>query len=218
MGSNDLMKKLNPYHVANIQCNWHQELNDYQANFDRGPIEKITTDDRIKQGMLELPNGDDKALYFKYLTPDVRNDRGTVDPDKMPILSGIEHLVGLADSRLIIMRYLPGNHNVSHYDKNPGYDLRDPFREVNDDLNEFCNPQFVRIVILLKDRSPGQFMNIGDHVINHWQAGDVFEWYALKDFHGACNVGSDTRWALRITGIDTPAYQEFKKTGQHYVR
>jgi len=218
MGSNDLMKKLNPYHVANIQCNWHQELNDYQANFGRGLIEKINDDDRIKKGMLEMPGGDDREQYFKYLTPDVRNDRGTVDPAKMPVLSSIEHLVGLADSRLIIMRYLPGNHNVTHYDKNPGYDLRDPYREVKSDLDEFCNPTFVRIVILLHDRSPGQFMNIGEYVINDWKAGDVFEWYAIKDLHGACNVGANTRWVLRITGMDTPEYQQFKKIGQHHVR
>ena len=61
--------------------------------------------------------------------------------------------------------------------------------------------QFVaRILIFLKDWETGHYLQCGDSVIHHWQAGEVLIWHPDRP-HVAANVGYTNRWTCNITGI-----------------
>lgn len=56
-----------------------------------------------------------------------------------------------------------------------------------------------RIIIMLEDHKPGQFTEIEDTVINHWNAGDWFSWTGMAS-HAVYNFSLHDRYALQITG------------------
>lgn len=86
-----------------------------------------------------------------------------------------------------------------------------------DKLAKWCpeNPNRVmRIFIQLTDWRPGQFWEYGNYHWSKWSAGDAstFDWTNTP--HCTANAGHDPRVTFQLTGIITPATQEFLNTLQ----
>lgn len=57
-----------------------------------------------------------------------------------------------------------------------------------------------RMLIMLTDWWPGEFMIWGSETIDHWKAGDVLLWPACKYPHGTANISHHTGYRIRIGG------------------
>jgi len=58
----------------------------------------------------------------------------------------------------------------------------------------------IRALIFLKDWETGHYLQCGDSVIHHWQAGEVLIWHPER-YHVAANVGYTNRWTCNVTGL-----------------
>ncbi len=58
----------------------------------------------------------------------------------------------------------------------------------------------VRIILMLEDNSPGQFLQVKNKVMSEWSSGDWFAWNSY-DEHAFYNLSKSDRYALQITGI-----------------
>jgi hypothetical protein len=193
---------------------WQHEIEFYQPNFGRDYLEKKFQDQENKK---DWENLNPHTVIHRQGGIKL-NSRGFVDPVTMPTLEKIRKLVGLMHCQLIIQRYEQGETNLYHRDLFPSYDLLERKgldREIND--LEFGNPDYVRLIMMLKDRQPGQFMQDGDHMINSWKAGDIFYFNSSKYYHSAGNCGQDSRWILRITGKPTSKFNEFLQKDEHII-
>jgi hypothetical protein len=56
-----------------------------------------------------------------------------------------------------------------------------------------------RIIVMLQDNVPGQYLEIDNTIINNWNAGDWFSWTG-KTSHAVYNFSNADRYALQITG------------------
>jgi len=56
-----------------------------------------------------------------------------------------------------------------------------------------------RIIVMLQDHEPGQYLEVDKNVINNWKAGDWFSWTG-KTNHAVYNFSNIDRYALQITG------------------
>lgn len=67
----------------------------------------------------------------------------------------------------------------------------------------------IRIFVQLTDWQPGQFYQFGNYNWHQWSAGDVvtFDWQNIP--HCTANAGHSARVTLQLTGVKTPATQQF---------
>jgi hypothetical protein len=72
------------------------------------------------------------------------------------------------------------------------------------------NPDSViRIQVALTDWQPGQFWSYGNYQHSMWKVGEVttFDWQNLP--HSTANASHYPRVTLQITGVKTPATEQF---------
>jgi hypothetical protein len=198
-----------------IVGDWQNELQYYEPNFSRRGNEKLKTNNCSDEEW----NAINKHIFQHLKTGVVRNSRGWVNPELMPTLEKLRNLFGLDQIQLLILRYLPGESNLYHVDNFPRHDLHErPDVELDQSqLSDWSNTQMVRLLMTLEDRKPGQYMQTGDIMRNNWKAGDVFYYDGHTIFHSAGNAGTEPRMVLRISGIPTPAFEDFLNKGVHYL-
>jgi hypothetical protein len=97
----------------------------------------------------------------------------------------------LSNIRSAVNLFTPGQYIPLHSDK------YERFSKLNKLLNL---DSVVRIIIMLEDNVPGQFLQIEDKVIYSWQAGDWFAWKSTAQ-HAFYNFSKQNRYSLQITGI-----------------
>lgn len=196
-----------------IHGNWDQEIAHYKDNFGRDYLEKqlsITGNEDVWKKL----NHHNIVHAKKNIK---RNSRGFIDPETMPVLESIRELCGLDDCQLIILRYETGETNLYHKDYIPRYDhLERPGMKMKEN-EEFANHQYVRCLLMLEDRKPGQFMQTGDIMRNDWKKGDFFYYDGRNVFHSAGNCGSEPRYVLRITGEPTERFWKFLEKEEYVI-
>jgi len=196
-------KKVHKFQV--VGGNFDKELSYYKANFGREYLEQVLEKKDYKKSLkMGQANIDYKKIGIK------RNSRGYIDPVKMPTLEKLRKLLGWKNTQMIIMKYEQGEIQLRHIDHMPDYDIAER-KELYVKANEFKNPEYHRMLLMLNDRKPGQFMHIEDKIINSWKQGDMFYYNSKEVYHGAGNCGNEPRWILRITGIPTKKFENFKK-------
>lgn len=58
-----------------------------------------------------------------------------------------------------------------------------------------------RSVIMMNDWDVGQVIQIGDELLGHWTAGDVYTWESFA-WHGTCNFGRSEIIAMQVSYLD----------------
>lgn len=196
-----------------IKGDWQKELEHYKPNFGREYLEEVLADETLVEKREKI--NPYNLTYNRSKAP--RNSRGFVDPETMPVLESIRNITGLQDCQIVLQKYETGQVQLIHRDYMPGYDLAER-ADVNAlPKDEYQNLQYKRMLLLLEDRKPGQFMQAGDTMINHWEAGDCFYYDTINTYHSAGNCGPYPRIILRITGLDTPEFQNFLSTPEHVL-
>jgi len=195
------------FKMIKFRGNWKDELQYYQANFGRDYLTKTLKDLKDKNKWKKLNK---HSLFHKNYNVN-RNTRGFVDPKHMPTLEKVRGIVGLNDCQVVILKYDQGQTNLYHRDYIPRHehverpDIKLSVRK------EVGLSNFERLLLMLEDRKPGQYMQIGDRMINKWQAGDCYIYNGKVDYHSAGNCGDHPRWVLRITGEPTEKFNKFLK-------
>lgn len=193
------------YKIIKVKGNWKEELKFYEDNCDRNYLNKTLKTIKKKNKWKTL----NKHNIIHHRQNIRRNSRGFVDPNTMPTLEKLRKLTGLDDCQLLILRYVQGETNLYHRDYIPSYDHKER-KGVN--LKKHDRPfnhDYERILLMLEDRAPGQFMQIGSRMINDWKAGELYIYEGKDVFHSAGNCGDSPRLVLRITGKPTKAYKKF---------
>lgn len=190
---------------------WDDEVAHYEDNFKRDYLDKTLKD-------IGGAHGDKQKEVFENLNYHnivhardniARNGRGFIDPETMPVLESMRYLVGLEDVQLCILRYRQGETNLWHRDYIPKYDhVERPGLKMKD-IDDYMNRNYVRCLLMLEDRKPGQFMQTGDAMRNDWKKGDFFYYDGSLIFHSAGSAGPDPRYVLRITGEPTERFWQF---------
>jgi hypothetical protein len=116
--------------------------------------------------------------------------------DIAPVFQTIVDQFGLEDCMARIHVQHPGQVWNLHLDKLEKWMPADP-------------TQVVRYFVQLTDWQQGHFWNYGNYMWGRWRAGDVstFDWINVP--HATANAGHSPRATLQITGIKTPATDEF---------
>ena len=57
-----------------------------------------------------------------------------------------------------------------------------------------------RVLVMLEDSQPGQYVHVNDNVHHQWAAGDWFAWVGATP-HATYNMSTKIRYALQLTGI-----------------
>jgi hypothetical protein len=201
----------NSYKKLKIIGDWSNDLKNYNPNFKRDFLEKAYADPTSSVwNNLEPTNRVHGAHDV------LRNTRGWVDPETMPTFEKIRKMTGFDNCQLVILKFEKYETHLIHRDKLPKYDLIER-PGVNLELNDWENLDHERLLLMLNDREPGQFMQMGDVMLNDWKAGDTFYYNGKEEPHSAGNCGTGTRWVLRITGKPTEKSRQFVEQNIHYV-
>jgi len=97
----------------------------------------------------------------------------------------------LEEPGISINRLMPGTYLPWHSD---GYDRYCALHNIQD-INSIC-----RIVVMIEDSQPGQYIHIGDQIFCNWKAGDWFSWRG-PTMHSTANLSTKARYIFQITGI-----------------
>ena len=136
----------------------------------------------------------------------------------MPTLEKLRLLTGMDRCQLMLLKYDRGETCLYHVDRMPRWDLiNNPNDTIPDDLDDFDNHQYIRMLIMPRDRAPGQYMQFGDIMLNDWKAGDAFYYRGVEVYHSAGVCGYEPRLAIRITGLRTPKFDQFISCKDHYL-
>lgn len=97
-------------------------------------------------------------------------------------------------SKQIFLPFDPGPNSQWWFCKlNPG----DMF-PMHQDLFEEEKSNIRRFWLACQDKKIGHIFSYGDHVLNNYQAGDLFEFENPKEWHAACNLGFEPKISLQI--------------------
>ena len=193
--------------MIKFRGSWENELQYYQDNFPRDYLTKTLKDLKNKNKWEKLNK---HSLFHKNNNVN-RNTRGFVDPKNMPTLEKIRDIVGLNDCQLVILKYEQGETLLYHRDYIPKQEhVERPDIKLSARTDSLYS-NFERLLLMLEDRKPGQYMQIGNRMINKWQAGDCYHYNGKVEYHSAGNCGDHPRWVLRITGEPTEKFKEFLK-------
>ena len=193
--------------IIKVKGDWSDELKHYEANCGRSYLNETLKTIKKKKKWSTL----NKHNLVHHRQNIKRNSRGFVDPKTMPTLEKLRKIIGLDDCQMLILQYARGETNLYHRDYIPSYDHQERVDVKMKKHNNPVNENYERILLMLKDRAPGQFMQMGNKMVNDWKAGDLYIYDTKKLFHSAGNCGDEPRLVLRITGEPTKKYREFLK-------
>jgi hypothetical protein len=113
-----------------------------------------------------------------------------------PVLQDIADRFALEDSMARIHVQMPGQVWNLHLDKLEKWNPDDP-------------DSVLRVQIQLTDWESGQFWSYGNYCHSRWRAGEVttFDWQNLP--HATANASHHPRVTLQVTGVRTPATDQY---------
>jgi len=94
--------------------------------------------------------------------------------------------------------------NWSNRREGTGRPIGDVTAEENDLITAGADPNnVIRIMVMLQDWEPGQFLMYGNQMFDRWRAGDIhtFDWQNLP--HATANASLTPRPMLVVTGVKT---------------
>lgn len=115
------------------------------------------------------------TYWFKF-----SNENWPFNEELYPLqVEGVEFKTG-ENCEWWILKYMPGNMMPFHIDMTSNYE----------------NPIYLYMTI--EDYKPGHVMIYNDRLISHYKAGDLFIFRDVNTLHGACNMGYEPRYILRV--------------------
>jgi hypothetical protein len=72
------------------------------------------------------------------------------------------------------------------------------FLPLHKDTYDFSHDNLVRYSMFLQDYKPGHVFVHSDHIIFGYKSGDTYEFDDAFDWHGACNIGLESRFTMQI--------------------
>lgn len=97
----------------------------------------------------------------------------------------------LSNIKIAVNLFTPGQYIPLHADK------YEKFIKINQLSNA---DSIVRIILMLEDYAPGQFLQIENNIVSSWRAGDWFSWKSSAN-HAFYNLSKHNRYSLQITGL-----------------
>jgi hypothetical protein len=104
----------------------------------------------------------------------------------------------LSKIRIAVNLFTPGQYIPLHADK------YEKFIKINQLPN---SDSIVRIILMLEDNEPGQFLQIENNIVSSWKAGDCFSWKSSAT-HAFYNLSKKNRYSLQITGLSNDQYTQ----------
>ena len=98
-------------------------------------------------------------------------------------------------SMVAVLKQEPGNFTGWHFDTYHSVATKG-------NLTEEQKKDIKRYWIPLEDWHWGHFIQVGNSVLTHWKAGEIYTWnYGM--YHLGANAGIKTRWSCQVTGYST---------------
>ena len=117
--------------------------------------------------------------------------------DNLPIeFETIKDISGLNYATIACFKQDPGNTNPWHFDTYQGAVGN------KGNISENDRHKIQRYLLFLEDWHWGHFLQVGNNVLFHWKAGDIYTWkYGM--YHLSTNGGIKPKWTCQITGYPT---------------
>lgn len=113
------------------------------------------------------------------------------DQENVPEFSFIHTMFPwIKNKKCQVNKLTPGNVVPRH---------RDVYKFYNETFNIFDNSKIFRVLIMVEDWKPGQYIEIENQGFTNWKSGNWIGFY-LTDLHLTANLGVDERYAIQITG------------------
>jgi hypothetical protein len=104
----------------------------------------------------------------------------------------------LSNIRIAVNLFEPGQYIPLHFDK------YEKFIKINQLPNA---NSIVRIILMLEDNVPGQFLQIENNIISSWKSGDWFSWKSSAN-HAFYNLSKKSRYSMQITGLSNDQHTQ----------
>ena len=199
--NNDIIDKNNIKHIGKFIGSWKKEVDEVIND-----AKKLNWSNR--RASTDRPNNDVQAeendLINAGADPKMTIYRGLTDFSKCKTIQKISEYWGLDKLKAKMHVQFTGEVLNMHIDKL--YDL-------DDDPNNV-----IRIMIMLDDWQPGQFLIYGNQVFDRWESGHIhyFDWQNLP--HATANASLYPRPMLVLTGVMTDRTRELIKVqSNHYL-
>tara|TARA_B100001093_G_scaffold518504_1_gene603595 strand:- start:4805 stop:5467 length:663 start_codon:yes stop_codon:yes gene_type:complete len=202
--STSIIDTTNIQSLGKFRGDWKKDL-----EFALGCVEKINWGNR--RAAADRPNDDIESEEYDLIkagaNPKMTIYRGLTDFSKCPTIQKMIDFFELKkDVKAKLHIQFTGDVLNMHIDKL--YDLN-PFGSAND---------VIRIMVMLEDWQPGQFIIYGNQTYTNWKAGDIhkFDWMNIP--HATANASLYPRPMLVITGVMTLKTKEIISTQlDHYL-
>jgi len=171
-------------HLGKFTGDWSEEIKSAIED-----VEKINWGNR--RAAANRPNEDIKSEEYDLIKagadPKMTIYRGLTDFSKCPTIQKMIDFFELKDVKAKLHIQFTGDVLNMHIDKL--YDL-------DEDPNKV-----IRIMVMLEDWEPGQFIMYGNKMFDRWKKGDIhkFDWMNIP--HATANASLHPRPMLVITGV-----------------
>jgi hypothetical protein len=177
--------------IENLECSELLEHLDWGEV--RYHVDKEDDDEHLLES-LDRTKAD--FISFGYQQHNTRFQK-IYDEDAHPYFCRIRDLAKLDGSNLNLIKQSPGQCLPWHFDTfKRQADLRG--------LKGTDRKQLKRYLVFLEDWDWGHMVQVGNSVLTHWLAGDVYTW-DFGRYHLSCNAGLRPKYTMHITGMPTDA-------------
>jgi len=176
--------KLNPYQAS------ENGIKLYEDDFKNGKLipSQLNPDSVGAMKLDHIRHGYNKhnSRYTQWI--DNRDDL----PDDF---DSIKNLCSLKDATIACFKQDPGNTNPWHFDTYQG-------AVEKGNLTDKERKNVKRYLLFLENWDWGHFLQVGNSVLTHWKAGDMYTWdYGM--YHLSTNGGVTPKWTCQVTGYPT---------------
>ena len=173
-------------HLGRFTGEWQQEIN--RAIQDARPLNWSNRREGTGRPIGDV-TAEENDLIRAGADPKMTIYRGLKDFSQYPILQQMTNVFALEPVKSKLHVQFTGESLNLHIDKL--YDL-------DADPNNV-----IRIMVMLQDWEPGQFLMYGNQMFDRWRAGDIhtFDWQNLP--HATANASLIPRPMLVVTGVKT---------------
>ena len=173
-------------HLGSFTGEWQEEI--HQAIQDARPLNWSNRREGTGRPMGDV-TAEENDLIQAGADPKMTIYRGLKDFSQYPVLKRMTDVFALEPVKSKLHVQFTGESLNLHIDKL--YDL-------DADPNNV-----IRIMVMLQDWEPGQFLMYGNQMFDRWRAGDIhtFDWQNLP--HATANASLTPRPMLVVTGVKT---------------
>ena len=136
------------------------------------------------------------TAHTQYIEFKQDDDPSDEKPDDLPQkFYEIRDFCNMDYSMVAVLKQEPGNFTGWHFDTYHSVATKG-------NLTEEQKKDIKRYWIPLEDWHWGHFIQVGNSVLTHWKAGEIYTWnYGM--YHLGANAGIKTRWSCQVTGYST---------------